>query len=203
MRRGPARPARRGGRLPLREELPGFGGEGGELGMSEDSGFHFGDGKIKGGVAGAVELLEQGGAQARHDFPVVVEGIEVALRDAAAQMAVDVLQVFRLSAVDVAREIEIVVVLRVGDFRNGHHAGVARVAFIKPDEGVHDFVNVLLTEAVLRPVLLEALGGINHEDTFAGGGIFFVEHDDAGRDAGAVKEIGGQADDGLEVARTE
>ena len=49
-------------------------------------------------------------------------------------------------------------------------------------------------------VLHEALGGIDHEDAFAGGGVFLVEHEDAGRNAGAVKEVGGQADDGLEVA---
>src|SRR5207253_7131861 len=58
----------------------------------------------------------------------------------------------------------------------------------------------LLAEAVLRAVLLESLGGIDHEDALASGGVFLVEHDDAGRDARAVKEIGGQADDGLEVA---
>ena len=32
------------------------------------------------------------------------------------------------------------------------------------------------------------------------GGVFLVEHDDAGRDAGAVEEVGGQADDALDVA---
>ena len=32
------------------------------------------------------------------------------------------------------------------------------------------------------------------------GGVLLVEHEDAGGDAGAVKEIGGQADDALEIA---
>ena len=31
-------------------------------------------------------------------------------------------------------------------------------------------------------------------------GVFLVEHDDAGGDAGAVKEVGGQADDAFDVA---
>ena len=31
-------------------------------------------------------------------------------------------------------------------------------------------------------------------------GVLLVEHDDAGRDAGAVEEVGGQADDALDVA---
>ena len=150
-------------------------------------------------VAGA-ERFEQGGAQAGHDFPIMAEGIEVALGDAAAQVGVDVLQVLRLGAVDVAREVEVEVVLRVGDLRDGHHAGVARVAFILPGEGVDDLVDVLLAKAILRAVLFKTLGGINHEDAFAGGGVFLVEHEDAGWDAGAVKEIGRQADDGLEIA---
>ena len=56
-------------------------------------------------------------------------------------------------------------------------------------------------QAVLvRAVLLEALGGIDHEDAFAGGGVRLVEDEDARRDARAVRQIGGQADDGLEVA---
>ncbi len=32
------------------------------------------------------------------------------------------------------------------------------------------------------------------------GGVLLVEHDDAGGDAGAVEEVGGQADDALEIA---
>ena len=57
-------------------------------------------------------LLEQRGAHAGEDLPVALERIEVALRDAAAQVAVDVLQVLRLGAVDVARQVEVEVVLR-------------------------------------------------------------------------------------------
>ncbi len=79
---------------------------------------------------------------------------------------------------------------------NGHHAGVAG-DFHLAGEGVHDAVDVLLAEAVLGAVLAEALGGIDHEDAFAGGGVFLVEHDDAGGDAGAVEQVGRQADDAL------
>ena len=114
-------------------------------------------------------------------------------------MAVNVLQVLRLGAVDVAREVEVVVVLRVADFRDGHHARVAR-DFGLAGEGVHDPVDVLLAEAVLVAVLDEALGGIDHEDAFAGVRAFLVEHDDAGGNAGAVKEVRRQADDALDDA---
>ena len=189
---------RDGGGLPLREELLCLGREGGELGVGEDGGLDFSLDWLNGAVAGT-KRLEQSVAQAGHDLPVVAEGIEVALGDAAAQVAVDILEVLRLGAVDVAREVEVVVVLGVGDFRDGHQAGVARVALILTGEGVDDLVEVLLAEAVLRAVFLEALGRINHEDAFAGGGVFLVEHQDAGGNASAVKEIGGQADDRLQV----
>ena len=114
-------------------------------------------------------------------------------------MAVDVLQVLRLGAVDVARQVEVEVVLRVGDLVERHHAGVARDVGLL-GEGVDDPVDVLLAQAVLVAVLDEALGGVDHEDALAGGGVLLVEHHDAGGDAGAVEEVGGQADDALEVA---
>src|SRR5258707_1041384 len=191
------------GLFPFGEEPRGGFVEGSELGMAEDGGIHLVNREPQLTVAWAVELLEQGGAQTRHDLPVIAKRIDIGLRDAAAQMAVDVLQILRLSAVNVAREVEVVVVLWVSDFLDGYHAGVARIALILPAEGVHDLVDVLFAEAVFRAVLHEALGGVDHKDTLAGGGVFLVEHKDAGRDARAVKEIRGQADDGLEVARAD
>ena len=68
-------------------------------------------------------------------------------------------------------------------------------------EGVHDLVDVLGAQAVLVAVLDEALGGVDHEDALAGRGVFLVQHDDAGGDAGAVEQVGRQADDALDVAR--
>ena len=96
--------------------------------MAEDGGLHLADRELQLAVAGAVGLLEQGRAHGGMTSSSSVEGVNVALGDAAAQVAVDVLQVLRLGAVDVAREVEVVVVLRVGDFRDRHHAGVARIA---------------------------------------------------------------------------
>src|ERR1017187_1039913 len=70
-------------------------------------------------------------------------------------------------------------------------------------KGVHDAVDILLAEAVFRAVLPEALGGIDHEDAFADGGVLFIEHEDARRNARAIKEIRGQPDDCFEVAGTD
>ena len=61
-------------------------------------------------------------------------------------------------------------------------------------------MDVLAAESVLRAVLHEALGGVDHEDAGAADGVLLVEHDDAGGDAGAVEEVGRQADDALDVA---
>src|SRR5205807_8465647 len=44
---------------------------------------------------------------------------------------------------------------------------------------------------------------INHEDALSRVGIFLVEHDDAGGDAGAVEKIRREADDALDVAATD
>ena len=113
-------------------------------------------------------------------------------------MAVDVLQVLGLGAVNVARQVEVEVVLRVGDLVQRHQPGVARNVGLF-GEDVDDPVNVLLAQAVLGAVLPESLGGVDHEDALAAGGVFLVEHHDAGGDAGAIEEGGGQANDALEI----
>ena len=61
-------------------------------------------------VAGAVGL-EQRLPELRADGPVALQGIDSAAGDAALQVAVDVLQVLGLLAVDVARQVEVEVVL--------------------------------------------------------------------------------------------
>jgi hypothetical protein len=61
-------------------------------------------------------------------------------------------------------------------------------------------VDVLLAETVFVAVLPKTLRGIDHEDAFASLGVLLVHEDDAGWDAGAVKEIRGQADDAFDDA---
>ena len=58
-------------------------------------------------------------------------------------------------------------------------------------------MDILLAKAVLVAVLNEALGGVYHEDCFAGVRTFLVEQDDARRDACAEKQVRGQADNAL------
>ena len=115
-------------------------------------------------------------------------------------MAIDVLDVFRFGAVDVAWQVEVVVVLGICDLGQRHHARVAW-QLCQLGEGIDDLVNVLLTQAVLGTVLDEALGGVDHEDAFACRSVFLVQHQDAGGNACAVEQVAWQADDSFEDAR--
>ena len=136
-------------------------------------------------------------AQAGEDRPIGVEGVDVGQRDAAVEVGVEIVQVLWLGAVDVAGDVEVVVVGRVRDFGEGHQPGIAG-QFELPVEDVHDLVDVLGAQAVLVAVLDEAFGCVDHEDAGAGGRSFLVHHNDAGGDAGAVEEVGRQADDALD-----
>ena len=51
-------------------------------------------------------------------------------------------------------------------------------------------MNIPGAQAVLGTVLHKACAGIDHKDTLAGVGAFLVENYDAGRDAGAIEEVG-------------
>ena len=61
-------------------------------------------------------------------------------------------------------------------------------------------MNVSFAETILRAIFGEALGGVDHEDRFAPGCPFFVEQDNASRDARTVEEVGRQADDAFDEA---
>ena len=172
------------------------GDEGGELRVAVNRGLELGGGHEEVVVAGAVGL-EQGGAEVGADFPVIGEGVDIARGDTAVEVAADILNVLGFLGVDVAGEIEVVVVLR--DLLMRHGAGVAGVG-LGVGEDIDDLVQVALAEAVFVAVFDEALAGIDHEDAAAGRGVFLVEDEDAGGDAGAVKEIGRQADDAFQDA---
>jgi len=170
-------------------------------------------------VAGVAVAAEQRLAQGREGLPVGGQSrhgrdgalgfrraiaVDVALGDAAVHMGMQVVTAFRLAGVDVAGQVEVEVVLRVGQFVERHHAGVARdlPIFIESllVEGVDNAVDVLFAQAVLVAVFDEALGGVDHEDALAGWRVFLVQHQDARGDAGAVEQVGRQADDAFQVA---
>ena len=181
-------------------EAPGGGGiECGEFIMAEDGGLDVSSRDAQLAVAGAVGLLEQRRTHGGNDLPIRAERIDIVVGDAAAQMGADVLQVFRVAAVDVARQIEVVVVPAVGDFLDRDHACVAGDIAL-PDKGIDDAMDVLFAQTVLRAVFAKAFGGIDHEDVLARLRVFLVEHNDTGGNTGAVEQIRRQTDDGLDVA---
>ena len=61
-------------------------------------------------VSGAAVALEQRRPERREDLPPSAERVEVAVGDAPAQVGVEVVQVFRLARIDVAGEVQVVVV---------------------------------------------------------------------------------------------
>ncbi len=175
--------------------------------MAQDGGLEFGQRQREAGVAGVARRFKEAAAHARQYLPIGRQRaggvVQVAFGDAAAHVADDVLQVLGLAAVDVARQVEVEVVLRVGDLGQRHQAGVAWHVHLA-GEGVDDAVDVLLAQSVLVAVLDVALAGVDHEDatllTLAGRGAGLVQHQDAGWNAGAIEQVGRQADDPFQDA---
>jgi len=83
------------------------------------------------------------------------------------------------------------------DLLETDHARVFR-EFQPAIEDIDDLVDVHSAKAVLGTVLQETRAGVDHEDPLAGVRVFFVDDDDAGWDAGSVKEVGGQTDDSVD-----
>lgn len=78
---------------------------------------------------------------AEDDLPVGLKGVEIAVGDAAAQVALNILNVLCVGAVDVARQMEVVVVLCIADLSHRNHPGIAGDIDLSA-EGVHDAVNI-------------------------------------------------------------
>src|SRR5271165_1434031 len=99
--------------FPFREKVGHRFVKGGEFGVAKDGGFDFANRDLELRVTGPTGIFEQRGAHSREYLPVPFEGINVAVRDATPQVGINVLEVLRVAAVNVAREVEIEVVLRI------------------------------------------------------------------------------------------
>src|SRR5215470_8139901 len=134
--------------------------------------------------------MEERGFETRKNAPVFFECSDVAVGNTAAQVGGNVLYVLRLLAIDIARQVEVELVLL--DLREAHQARVLG-DFELPGKDVHDLVDVLGAQAVLGAVLHVATAGVDYEDALARVGVLLVNDDDAGGDASAVEQVGGQA----------
>ena len=168
--------------------------------MAKDSRLHVANRPREACVSAAPGRLEQRGAHRGEHLPIRAKRIEVAFGNAATQMPIDVLQIFRRGRVDVPRKVEIKVVLRIGDLTEWHQSRVTR-HFHLLREGIDDAVNILRAQAVLVAVFDEAFARVDHEHPRAGGRVLLVEHQNAGGNAGAVKQIRGQTDNAFQDAR--
>src|SRR3989338_2358636 len=111
-------------------------------------------------------------------------------------MAFNIWNVLGRLAGDIARQVEVeLVLLDLPDADQARKAGHIE----PPREDVHDLVDVPGAQAILGAVLHEAAARVDHEDALAGRRVLLVDDHDAGGDAGAVEEVGGQADDALDV----
>ncbi len=108
-------------------------------------------------------------------------------------MSVDVLVVGPLAGIEVAGQVEVVVILLVGDFTDGYAAAVAGFG-TAVGEYIDDAVNVAFAQAVLITVFNVAVASVEHKDFATVCGTFAVKQENAGGDAGTVEEVGGQAD---------
>ena len=172
------------------------GDEGGELGVLVDRGLDRGLVHGESQVAGAA-MVEQSLTELRADRPIGLEHIHITRGDTAAQVALNILKILGLLAINVARDIEVELILR--DLREGDHTRI--LGHLKLlGEDIDDLMDVLGAQPVLGAVLDEARAGVDHKDTRAGVGILLIHDDDTGGDAGAVEQVGGQADDALDIA---
>src|SRR5260370_14102628 len=136
------------GLFPFREKVGHSSVKGGEFSVAEDGGFDVANRDLELRVAGPIGIFEQRGAYRGEDLPVALEAINVAVRYAAAQVGVNVLQVLQFTAVNVAREIGVEVVVRIDDFVQRHHARIP-VNFQLPGKGIHNLVDVLCPPTAL------------------------------------------------------
>ncbi|CAM7160447.1 Uncharacterised protein [Klebsiella pneumoniae] len=67
-------------------------------------------------------------------------------------------------------------------------------------EHVHNAVNISATQAVLVAIFDKAPAGVDHKNAFAAVGVLFINHNDARRDAGAVKQVGWQTNNAFDIA---
>lgn len=170
--------------------------EGGEFRVFLDGGLD--GGRVHGQAGEAFPLGGQEvGAEPGAGLPVGGEGVEVGIGYPAVQVGLDVLPVLGSVAVDVAGDVEIVVV--GGNFLQGDEAGEPGEVELL-GEGIDDLVHVHAAETVLGAVLEIALAGVDEENAFPLVGSGLVDDNQAGGDAGTVKEVGGQTDDALDKA---
>ena len=68
------------------------------------------------------------------------------------------------------------------------------------NEGLNNFLNILLTKSVLATVFLKSTAGINQENTFSRFCIFLVNNDNTSWNTGTIEKVLWQTYDALNVS---
>ena len=111
------------------------------------------------------------------------------------QVRVKILLNFSGAGLDVARDVEIILVL----FYLGISDQATEVRLRSSlCPSISNTLDVLLAEAVFRAIFVEAIFCVNHKDAFRVVLIWFIQDDDASRNASSVEEVCRKTDDAFD-----
>ena len=97
-----------------------------EFGMREDRRFYVLGLYERIAVTGSTVGFKQGVTECGKNRPIGVECVDVGVGDTAVEVCAEVVEVFGFRGIDIARDIEVIVVGGIGDFGYWHHTRVAR-----------------------------------------------------------------------------
>ena len=125
------------------------------------------------------------------------KGVYLRHRHTAMDMRAHILRLGRRSIVDIAANVAIE--LLGLDLSNRHDAGIAG-HILPPAVDIDNLGHIFGPQEILRLALAIFAVGIDEQHVLANLGMFFVHHQNAGGDAGAIEQAGGQADHRIEPA---
>ena len=129
-------------------------------------------------------------------MPVVGQRIHLGHGHTAVQVGAHVVRFGGRGIVHITADVAVVVFC--GNLAHGHAAGVG--GHVCPGAvGVDDFVHVFGPQVVLGLAFAVFAVGVDKEHLLALCSPRLVEHQDASRYAGAIKQVAGQADHGFQV----
>ena len=156
-------------------------------------------------VLGNIELIEtvtqnrkQLVLQQAENRPIALHAIHIISGNAAFQMCLDALQIFADAGIDIAGNVQVIIVL-TGDFTHRYKTRIMRIVSDLLIKGGYDFINITLAQTVLVAVLYKIVACVDHKDAGALIRIFFVNDNNACRDTGTIEQVCRQTNDTLDV----
>jgi hypothetical protein len=107
------------------------------------------------------------------------------------KMSFDVMLYLRIPGVDVARDIQVVIILL--DFAPSHHTAVVRDRLLRLPS-IYNALDILLARAVLSSILHIAILCVDEEDTLMAILTLLIDDNNGGRNSCPKEDIGRQPD---------